>query len=206
MTGVITRDSSIMGDPSCTQEAAFEYLKGKKNCKYTDADIKDAIIPAYYEQGRKSGVNPTVAIAQMIHETGYLTSWWCARPRRNPAGIGVTGQTAPHLPPNAGINEWAYDATEKIWKKGLPFESWVFNSVPAHMARLLGYALSPKQMDDNQWYYFSLHTARRSVPARIIGCAPTLAGLEGTWAVPGKGYADKLAAHCNGMIKKEGQK
>ena len=31
----------------------------------------------------------------MAHETGSLTSWWAARPRRNPAGIGVAaGQAA----------------------------------------------------------------------------------------------------------------
>ena len=202
MTDAVTRESPIMGAPSCTQAAVLKYLLRPKG-NYTEIDLENVIIPAYFEHGIQMGVNPVIAIAQVIHETGFLTSWWSNRPRRNPAGIGVTGQVAEVLPPGANVYDWAYDESIKKWRKGLSFESWLFNSVPAHIGRLLGYTLKPKDMTDAQWHYFSLHTARRNVPARVLGCAPTLAGLEGTWAVPGKGYADKLAAHCNRMIEEK---
>ncbi len=41
--------------------------------------------------------------------------------------------------------------------------------------------------------------ALRPLPARYRGIAPTLAGLGGTWAYPGQGYAARVAARANAM-------
>jgi hypothetical protein len=34
----------------------------------------------------------------------------------------------------------------------------------------------------------------RELPLRYHGCAPTLRGLGGTWAVPGTVYGERIAA------------
>lgn len=202
MSEVVTRDSAILSEARCTQEQAATYLlrNMKEGNQYTEGDIRNIIIPAYYEEARKVGIDPVIAIAQMIHETGFLSSFWSMRPRRNPAGIGVTGQTAKTLPKDASFWEWSYDDVAKIWKKGLRFDKWDTGSIPAHISRLLVYATKEGNRTKEQQAYITQHTAKRPLPARVVGCAPTLAGLEGTWAVPGKGYADKLAAFATAVV------
>jgi hypothetical protein len=198
-----TRNSPIMRPWSRNVEEVVAYMSNRPLCRYTNEEIAGIIIPAYFDEGERVGVDPVIAVAQMIHETGFLTSWWCDRPRRNPAGIGVTGQMKPTATAEEkNSNAWAYDPSLKIWKKGLLFANWTEESIPAHIARLLGYAVKKENMTGEQLAYYEEHTARRPLPARVQGCAPTLAGLEGTWAVPGKGYADRLASHCNMIGKK----
>jgi len=197
---IVTRDSTIISAPRCTQAEAFAYLKGRSGW-YTDSELQSIIIPAYFSFSESVGVDPCVAIAQMVHETGYLTSWWSNRPRRNPAGIGVTGQTRTIPPPPAEASDWAYNDKTKKWQKGLSFPSWDKDAVPAHIARLLGYATKYGERTDAQQVFITHYTSSRPLPDRVVGCAPTLAGLEGTWAFPGKGYADKLAEHANAIIR-----
>jgi hypothetical protein len=48
-------------------------------------------------------------------------------------------------------------------------------------------------LEDTQRAAFLAATALRPLPSRVLGCAPTLAGLGGTWAVPGLSYAAKIA-------------
>ena len=197
---VVTRDSTIIAAPRCTQEEAVAYLKNRGGW-YTDNELKNIIVPAYFQECDIAKVDPCVAIAQMIHETGFLTSWWSNRPRRNPAGIGVTGQMSNKQPPPEDIQNWAYDEKIKKWRKGLSFTAWDKTAVPAHIARLLGYALKPEEQSTVQKAYVAKYTEERPLPPKVIGCAPTLAGLEGTWAYPGKGYADKLALQANNIIR-----
>lgn len=198
----ITRDYSIIATPQRTQQQVAAYMHSRPRANYTNEEISTIIIPAYFEQGLRVGVDPVVAIVQMIHETGYLSSWWSARPRRNPAGIGVTGQMKKSLTfTEKESEEWAYDGDLKIWKKGMSFSNWTDESIPAHIARLLGYAIKQENMTKEQKEYCTKHTAARPLPPRVQGCAPTLAGLEGTWAVPGKGYADRLAGYYNAIAK-----
>lgn len=205
MNDPVTRDSQVMAPARCTPEQASAYVF--KNMQvasnYTRFDLDKVIIPAYFAAGQLVGVDPCIAIAQMIHETGYLSSFWSKRPRRNPAGIGVTGQTAKAVPKDGSFWDWSYDDDARIWKKGLRFDAWDTGSVPAHISRLLAYALKETQRTVEQNEYVKTHTTRRPVPSRIVGCAPTLAGLEGTWAVPGVGYAGKLAIHATRMQNQE---
>ena len=71
-------------------------------------DLMNAIVPAYFSVCASVGMEPVMSLAQMIHETGCLTSWWSQRPRRNPAGIGVTGRTGLDQPPAgaSGASRW----------------------------------------------------------------------------------------------------
>ena len=198
--GVVTRDTAIMGESLCTLSQATEYLS-KASGWYTKDELNNIILKAYFDEGKITGVNPCLAIAQMVHETGFLTSWWSNRPRRNPAGIGVTGQTSSTQPKPEDSSMWAYNTSTQMWHKGMSFVDFDKTAVPAHMARLLGYAINPVSRTPEQQKYINLHTKGRPLPDRVNGCAPTLAGLEGTWAFPGKGYADKIANHANAIIR-----
>jgi hypothetical protein len=114
----------------------------------------------------------------MLHETGNLTSWWSQRPRRNPVGIGVTG--APGV--------------------GLSFPSWQNDAIPAHVGRLLAYALTDARATPQQAGLIATALHWRPLPARTRGSAPTLKPLgrvhnpsgEG-WASPGDQYGAKIA-------------
>lgn len=164
---------------------------------YTNWD-RQIIFRAYWDQAALMGIDPVIAVAQMAHETGDLTSFWANRPRRNPAGIGVTGETS-LLPRGDG---WSFDPAIKRYRKGLSFATWDQHAVPAHLARLLGYALTDAQMTSAQRAYVQRYTASRPLPAFVRGCAPTLQGLEDTWATDGNPntesfYADRLAALAN---------
>jgi hypothetical protein len=120
-----------------------------------------------------------LVIAQMIHETGNLTSPWSQRPNRNPAGIGVTGV------PGAGVK----------------FASWTNDAIPAHVGRVLAYALPEGRGTADQLTLIAKALSYRALPTRMRGSAPTLKQLgaahnphkEG-WAYPGTEYGERIAA------------
>ena len=89
--------SRIISSPRVTEGQVVRYLVPKYNGAYTGADIR-WIVGRDFDVSVKAGVDPLVVIAQMDHETAHLSSYWSQRPRRNPAGIGVTGA------PGAGVS------------------------------------------------------------------------------------------------------
>lgn len=158
------------------------------------------IMTAYAATCTALGVDAAIAVAQMLHETGNLTSWWAARPRRNPAGIGVTGHTRSEPPLTPEL--WAYDAPAKLWRYGLSFTSWALKSVPAHVGRLLAYALPAGGGNALQRAAIDAALTVRPLPPSLRGAAPTLQGLEDTWATDGDPttesfYAEQLAQRAN---------
>jgi hypothetical protein len=187
--GPITPDSAILSPPRATAEQAAAYII-KRGTTYSDDSVK-LIVSYYWQVGTQVGVDPLLAIAQNIHETAYLTSWWSQRPRRNPAGLGVTGETSTSPPPDAQRSQWAFDETEQIWKKGLSFADWNV-ATRAHIGRLLAYALHDDQANDVQRTLIQEALTLRPLPSSLRGVAPTLRGLNGRWAVPGTTYADKI--------------
>ncbi len=102
-----TADSPILGPQTVAMDHMSRYILSRPHGEYTEKDIADVIIPAYVKICLPVGVDPLIAVAQMIHETGNLTSFWSQRPRRNPAGIGVTGQWQTQQP--ADLRGWAYN-------------------------------------------------------------------------------------------------
>jgi hypothetical protein len=73
------------------------------------------------------------------------------------------------------------------------------DGITAHCGRLLAYALPEgvgtnvqNQMIDNALNW-------RMLPERYRGCAPTLAGLAGTWATD-QAYAEKVARKANEVL------
>lgn len=171
----ITADSAILAAPRASAAQCSRFILARPHGAYTAYDIAQVMVPAYFATAAAVGLDPLVAIAQLVHETGNLTSWWAARPRRNPAGIGVTGQL--------GV--------------GVSFPSWEADAIPAHVGRLLAYALPPRSATPAQAALMAKALGYRPLPAAYRGVAPTLRGLNGRWAVPGTNYADRLAAIAN---------
>jgi hypothetical protein len=187
----ITGDASILAStPSATPEQCVRFILARPHGEYNENDIANSIVPGYFTVCTAVTVDPIIMIAQMIHETGTLTSWWSQRPRRNPAGIGVTGQRRPDKP-TTGV--WQFDEQAGVWKEGVAFASWKDDSTPAHVGRMLAYALRDDQATPAQMALIMRAMSYRPLPLKFRGAAPTLRGLAGRWAVPGTEYPNKLA-------------
>lgn len=195
-------DSSIMAAPKALLATLIRNFP-VSTPNYTAYDIRNVILPAYWTQAVTLGVDPVVAIAQMAHETGALTSWWSARPRRNPAGIGVTGVHS-DTEPIAG--DWAQDANG-IWVEGCSFVAWQTASIPAHLGRLIAYAIPEDKRTANQQRAVDYALSVRPLPPAIHGSAPTLRLLgrihnptgQG-WASPGETYGAAIADWANRLV------
>jgi hypothetical protein len=183
-------DMPIVGAPSGTAAQAIDWLAPRAD-GYTPDDVA-TIVEAYARVGSAAGIDWFLALAQMAYETGHLTSWWAQRPRRNPAGIGVTGQTLPGEPDQPPGAEWTWDGEQ--WREGWSFLSWAGHSVPAHLGRLLAYALTDAQANTTQQQLIASALAYRPLPSSYRGAAPTIARLNGRWAVPGTNYGQTIVA------------
>lgn len=186
-----TEDAPILAAPRATLAQVTAYLLARTTGDYSDYDVAQVIVPAYWRTATEAGVDPVLAIAQMLHETGNLTSFWASRPQRNPAGIGVTGQ-AQTTRPTGGA--WAFNPQRGRWEAGVSFRDWVAESIPAHVGRLRAYASAePHPLVGVALRY-------RALPPAARGSAPTLKPL-GTihnasgfgWAMPGRTYGASIA-------------
>lgn len=187
-------DSPILAPPRATPEQAIRYILQRfPEGHYTPYDISNVIVPAYFEQGTALGVEPVGAIAQAVHE-GFPVSWWSARPRRNPAGIGVTGRTMVDEP---AYGAWVYH--NGVWEEGCSFADWVKESIPAHLGRLLAYSVPVGQGTAAQRACIARALVVRTLPQQFRGIAPTYKGLENRWAVPGRGYAERIVEIINAI-------
>jgi hypothetical protein len=113
----VTTKTKLLAKSRATQKALESYMLARKHGRYSDDEVR-AILASYTTTATEAGLDPLLVVSQMVLETGNLTSHWSQRPRRNPAGIGVTGK------PGAGVS----------------FASWD-DAVHAHVGRLLAYAL-----------------------------------------------------------------
>ena len=172
----VSVNSKLLAPPRTTRVQAERFLIPKPNGEYTNADVR-FILAEYFTVGPGVGLDPLLAVAQMELETAFLASFWAARPRRNPAGIGVTGA------PGAGVS----------------FPSWKV-SVRAHLGRLLAYALPATAGTAAQKALIAEALTFRPLPPSRRGIAPMLKGLAGSWAADPK-YADKIVTIANAMLK-----
>jgi len=180
-------EARILAPASGRVEQALAWLQPRADAAYTDYDL-DVIVSAYREIGASVGIDWFVALAQMAHETGSLTSWWSQRPRRNPAGIAVTGRTgATPLGPH-----WAWDERSNIWREGVSFAEWVADAIPAHLGRLLAYALRDDQANSAQRALLAKALGYRQLPFNFRGASPRWVDLNGKWAVPGTTYGQAI--------------
>lgn len=190
--------TSIVGPASGSADAAVRWITARCSYGYTPFDVA-AIVARYRELGEWAQIDWFLALAQLAHETGSLTSWWAQRPRRNPAGIGVTGRTLPgedDAPPGPA---WAWDSGAQLWREGASFPTWNDHAIPAHLGRLLAYARTDATASAEQRQLISEAMAVRPLPAHLRGVAPTISGLDGRWAVPGVGYGARIVALAGRM-------
>jgi hypothetical protein len=164
--------SVLLKAPRAPVGQGIAYVLARDNGAYTDDDVR-TIVRRYWTTAPAVGLDPLVAAAQMVLETGALSSFWSQRPRRNPAGIGVTGEE--------GV--------------GLSFPDWG-TSVRAHCGRLLAYALPAGAGTPAQRAMIDEALAFRPLPDAFRGAAPTLARLVGKWASD-PDYAGKIARIAN---------
>jgi hypothetical protein len=79
------------------------------------------------------------------------------------------------------------------------FPTWKADAIPAHIGRMLAYALRDDQSNAMQRELIAQALRYRPLPASFRGAAPTLRGLAGRWAVPGTEYPNKLAQIASAM-------
>jgi hypothetical protein len=170
--GPVTGDSRLLAAPRAPARQALQFLLGRSHGGYTEDDV-ETIVDSYYATATAVGLDPLLVVAQMSEETGHLTSFWSQRPRRNFAGIGVTGEPG----------------------KGNSFPSLIAG-IRAHTGRLLAYVLPAGAGNPAQAALISEALQARDLPGDHRGVAPTLAGLSGKWAMD-KEYAAKVAAVAN---------
>jgi hypothetical protein len=187
-----TLDSPILGPASGTAESAIVYL-ASRSTQYTEGDIAH-IVGAYAREARAVGVDWFVAIAQCAHETENLRAALSGRPTRNPAGLGITGESSPVARPG-----FVWDADRGMWRRALSFARWSPDAVRAHLGRLLAYALPAGEGTPAQQAMIDEALRLRPLPANYRGVAPTWRGLNGRWASPGASYASAIAARANAM-------
>ena len=189
----------LLGPASGSAEQAINWLAARDI--YSNDIVR--IVNTYQRIGEQVGLDWFLAIAQMAHETGSLTSWWSQPPRRNLAGIGVTGAWRAGLPDGspgpAPGPAWAWSEPLGRWLEGVSFPTWGSDAVPAHLGRLLAYALPAGLGDLTQQSLIAKALGYRSLPASHYGSAPTILGLNGRWAVPGTDYGQRIMALAEAM-------
>lgn len=218
---MFTEDSSIFSAAALTiapgfavaqasagQEQVCAAILAREHGAYTEQDIRGVIVPAYYATCEPVGVDPLLPIAQMIHETGNLTSFWSARPQRNPAGIGVNGKKQAEAP--ADRTNWAFNTQRGQWEQGVSFATWQDDAIPAHVGRLLAYFLAPGAESDAQRALIERALRYRTLPPHMRGSAHSLRQLGKAhnptgqgWASPGTDYGARVAATANRILNAE---
>lgn len=205
----------VGGTASISATQAIAHL-ADGTTKYTRQALSE-IVAAYMATCERAGVDVAIPLGQLAHETGPepearnkrgpLTSDWSQRPYRNPAGIGVTGQHASGKKPSAASTPanhiWMWHETRQRWEVGVAFPAWT-QSAPAHVGRLLGYALVDEAATAKQRELIAEAARWRSIPSTVRGGASTLAELGKArnprgigWASPGTEYGARIADQIN---------
>jgi hypothetical protein len=182
-------DANILGSASGSVDQTAAWLIAYADPSYTPSDLR-VIVESYQRVGESVGIDWFVAVAQMAHETGNLTSFWSLRPQRNPAGIGVTGVW--QSDPPADQTGWAYNTQRSRWERGISFPTWADDAIPAHLGRLLAYALTDAQANAAQRAMITKALSYRGITNTNRGTAQTWVGLNGRWAVPGATYGQTI--------------
>ncbi|GAB4214037.1 MAG: hypothetical protein OHK0022_51980 [Roseiflexaceae bacterium] len=171
---VIGTDALILGPESGAQARVVEYVQRhlKPGSEYS-GDVA-TIIGYYWTYAPPVGLDPFLAAAQCVFETDSLNSDWAARPRRNPAGLGVRQEG------------------------GLSFDTWE-HGVQAHLGQLLALALRDDQASPAQRQLIAANPRHDHIPTELRGSVRTLADLNDRWTND-PDYGSKLAARANAIL------
>jgi hypothetical protein len=187
----VTLESRIVHAPRCTLDQVIGALFEDRVDRQGGYSIRDRWLIAWliHDIATVVGVDPLIVVAQLVHETtdpkvgAPLTAWWAQRPRRNPAGIGVTGEKDPKTGEPLGVH--------------FPGWSW---AVRAHVGRLLLYAGGRWDSGVTADRVAALRTDARAVrpfPPAKFGKGATVGTLaKAGWATD-PDYAHKLVTVAN---------
>jgi hypothetical protein len=151
--------SRLLATPRASHAALERYVLKRNHAPHTDADARK-VVKHYVTIAKHGGLDPLIAVAQMVLETNNLKSKW-ARTHKNLAGIGVTHN----------------EVDEELVPKWISWEG----AVTGHVGRLLAYAIPKGKGTAAQRALIKTALAKRPLPDDKRGVASTLAGLEG-WA------------------------
>jgi len=172
LTEALSPRSTILGEPRATPEQLRRHLLARHDAHPGQSRLKDStlrdIVQLYLRTCKSIGLDPLVAVSQMELETGHLTSKASQPPRRNPAGIGITGP---------GV-------------QGPSFSDWN-KAVRAHVGRLAAYAIPSGKGTTGQKALIAEALAVRPLDSTKRGTAVRVAGLSRHWAQD-KHYAEKV--------------
>jgi hypothetical protein len=171
--GAVTAEAKLLADPRASKAVLERYVLGRDHAPHTDDDAR-RVVKHYAAISARGGLDPLIAVAQMVLETNNLKSRW-AQTHKNLAGIGVVG---PDMDP-ALVPKW---------------QDWL-NGVIGHVGRLLAYAIPKGQENAAQKPLIEAALAKRALPDGKRGVAVTLAGLS-EWAED-EAYVGKIVRLAN---------
>ncbi len=174
----ITPTIELLAAPRVSAARVIASIKASEHGAYDDA-VLDLLVNDYFIVCQRVGLDPLLALAQMIYETNNLTGGWVAPPHANLANLGVTGEP----------------------EVGLSFASWA-RSTRVHVGLLLAYALTDEQANAEQWALIATAMHVVPIPAAQRGRAKTLYDLSGIWRDDTE-YAEKVAQVANTILELE---
>lgn len=156
----------LLGPPSGTVQQVIDYVQARLPGQSEYRKDVATIFGLYWQYAPSVGVDPFLAACQCVFETDALRSQWAARPKRNPAGLGVRQEG------------------------GLSFATWEA-AVQAHIGQLLALALRDEEASDAQRAMMQRNPRHAQIGAEQRGTAKIIAGLDGVWNGT-SGYAEAL--------------
>lgn len=206
-----SEESKLLGVAQIAANEAAAYVV-RHGSSYNAYDLLSIAVDVW-TWSHQGGVNADLVWAQIIHETDWLRSWWSQRPRRNPAGIGVTGTVSRSRPSvlsraveGVVIPTWAKEGL--LWKEGISFPSWEL-ATRAQVGRWLLYVYpTTASVSKGTAALMAYAEAVRPLPVAARGSAQQLRQLGRVhnasgygWADPGTDYGARLAAVANAMVQ-----
>jgi hypothetical protein len=181
----------IVGKSTVPKERALEFLLSR------NPNAPREVVDIYYELEDIWGFKADLLLSQNFHETDYLRSWWSAPPRRNPAGIGVTGHKQKE---NPNSNAFAFNDSEGVWAQGYSFADWRASAM-AHFAHMCAYVYADERNNASQ-HSPRYKIARAWLTQKNIPLAVLITDLNGKWAVPGTTYGQMIIKMLNAMANR----
>ena len=173
--------TAIMGEAQATAQQMALFCRSKNPAPLLPACSVEELAEMFLEEGKAEGVRGDVAFAQSLHETGFFKYGGIVTPEmHNYAGIGAlngnaTGQAASFINPRVGVR--------------------------AQVQHLKAYATDAHLVKACVDPRFSL-VSRGSAPfVEWLGAADNPKGKG--WAVPGKGYGEKVVALLGQIMAQE---
>lgn len=183
---MITLDSPIVGRSTGTAEQAIAWLTRVRGQRFQGRDDVDTYVRELWRLADLVGFDAAILFAQAVHETSdplpFTSFWW--EERRNPAGIGITGDPA-------------QDEASGTWATGTDSA----RAVVVHMCAYTGqYTTFPGEEVPAD--YVDLDPRWNAVfDAGYAGTVRVLGDLgNGRWAVD-PGYAVKIRDRANQIFE-----